>query len=272
MSKPNIAYQLYSARQEAAKDLRAVLTTVQQQGDDGVEFAGFYGHSVEDIKQMLADIGLQAASSHVPLKDMQEDPEGIIAYHNAIGIKFIALPYVQEVNRPGQPGFAALFPLIYQFGQQCKEAGIQLLYHNHDFEFERVSGAYGLDFMYDAVPADLLMTEIDTCWVKYAGVDPVHYLAKYKGRAPVVHLKDFVGYKGDTPPYQLIGMDDKPEAKETAFSFKPYGYGIQDVDAVTKAAIDAGAQWLVIEQDESPDMPPLKVSEMSIGTLRKQGL
>lgn len=272
MSTPKIAYQLYSARDEAAKDLKSVLTTLKSQGYDGVELAGTYGFSGQELRDLLRETGLEAPSCHVPLKQLEEDPQGTIRLYQQIGCRYVVIPYVEEHHRPGQPGFAQLIALIYQVGKHCQDAGMQLLYHNHDFEFEKVSGAYGLDFLYAAVPADLLQTELDTCWVKYAGVDPVAYLAQYAGRAPVVHLKDFVGFKGDTPPYQLIGMADNPAAKEAAFSFKPYGHGVQDADAVTRAAIQAGAQWLVIEQDDSPDMPPLKASELSIGTLRKQGL
>lgn len=272
MSKPGIAYQLYSARSQAEKDLKGALTTLKQQGYEGVELAGTYGLSGAEMRQLLDEVGLQAPSCHVPVKQMLEDPEGVIALYKQIGCKYIALPYVEEHHRPGHPGFAELIPLIYRFGQMCKDAGMQLLYHNHDFEFEPVSGMYGLDFLYTAVPADLLKTELDTCWVHYVGVNPVDYLAKYAGRSPVVHLKDYVGVKGDTAPYQLIGMDINPEAAKAAFAFKPYGHGIQDVDALTQAAIDAGAEWLVIEQDDSPDMPPLEASALSIATLRKQGL
>lgn len=268
MAGPGIAYQIYSARDEAQKDLKHVLTQLKAQGYEGVEFAGFYGHSAEDIVRLLAETGLKAAASHVPLQKMQEDPEGTIAFHQAIGCQYIAIPYVDDVNRPGNPGFAQLFPFIYRFGQMCKDAGIQLLYHNHDFEFEPVSGTYGLSFLFDAVPADLLQTELDTCWVKYAGVDPVAYLGQYKGRAPVVHMKDFVGYKGDVSPYHLIGLQDNPDVHQATFAYRPFGYGVQDVKALTQAAVDAGAQWLVIEQDESPDRPPLESSKMSIDTLK----
>ena len=108
MLKPKIAYQLYSARDEAAKDLRAVLATLKQQGYDGVEFAGFYGYSAEDIKQMLADVGLQPASSHVPLKLIRANQEEILAYHLELGCPHLVVPYLEEEDRPGMPGFAGV--------------------------------------------------------------------------------------------------------------------------------------------------------------------
>lgn len=272
MKKAKIGYQLYSAREEAAKDLLSVLKQLKEQGYDGVEFAGFYGHSAEEIKKMLAEVGLEAASSHVAIQLLMQDPYGIISYHQQIGCPRIAIPYLDETMRPGAKGFAAVIPFIYRFGRLCEDAGITLSYHNHDFEFDMISGIHGLDFLFEAVPASLLNTQIDTCWVKYAGVDPAEYVLKYKGRAPTVHLKDFVGFKGDVSPYHLIGQAENPDAHIAEFSYRPYGYGVQDVKTLTQAALDAGAEWLIIEEDESPDRPPMEASKMSIDTLRKLGL
>ena len=269
MSKFKIAYQLYSAREEAQKDLSGVLRIIKSQGYEGVEFAGFYGHSAEEVKKMLELHELTAVSSHVSLDLLREDVFGIISYHQKLGCEFIAIPYLSEEERPGTQGFADLIPKIYFIGSLCKKAGIQLLYHNHDFEFEPFSGGYGLDFLYSAIPSDILQTEIDTCWVKYAGIDPAAYLLKYEGRAPLVHIKDFVGFKGESSPYLLTDQKDNPNVNIAEFSYRPLGYGIQDLPSIINSAIQAGAAWLIIEQDDSPDRPPLEASAMSIQTLKK---
>ena len=190
-----LGYQIYSAREEAEKDLAAVCAKLKEFGYDGVEFAGFYGYTAEQINDILNANGLAAVSSHVPYVSIVEDMAGTIAFHKAIGCKFIAVPYLDEQTRPGAPGFAAAIRNIAKFGAMCKAEGIQLLYHNHDFEFIKLSGQYGLDFLYDAIPAELLATELDTCWVNVAGECPAAYIRKYAGRCPVVHLKDFIGAK-----------------------------------------------------------------------------
>ena len=272
MEKRPVAYQLYSARDEAAKDLNAVLAALKEMGYDGVEFAGFYGHSAEEIKAMLEQNGLRAISSHVPFAQIEADMFGVIAYHQAIGCPHIAIPYLDEATRPGSAGFGKTLAVIHRFARLMKEAGQTLLYHNHDFEFVQISGQYGLDFLYDAVPADLLKTELDVCWVKYAGEDPAAYIRKYAGRCPVVHLKDYVGVKGDTAPYALIGIDEGEKKDTQAFEFRPVGYGCQDVQSVLEAGIESGAQWFVVEQDMSVGRTPLEAAEMSIGTLKKLGL
>ena len=78
-----IAYQVYSARDDAQKDLGSVLKQLAAMGYDGVEFAGFYGHTAEEVSALLKENGLTAISSHVPFADIRKDPFGVIAYHQA---------------------------------------------------------------------------------------------------------------------------------------------------------------------------------------------
>lgn len=268
-----IAYQVYSAREEAERDLAGVLKALSSMGYDGVEFAGFYGHSAQEVRAMLEDAGLVAISSHVPFDQIRSDPFGVIAYHQAIGAPYIAVPYLGEADRPGSAGFAKAVRDIRRFGALCREAGITLLYHNHDFEFTTVSGQYGLDFLYEAIEPENLQTELDMCWVKYAGEQPATYVQKYAGRCPVVHLKDYVGTKGEGSPYALIGdAKSEQEADVTAFEFRPVGHGCQNVKEIVEASIEAGAKWFVVEQDLSVGRTPLEAARMSIETLINIGL
>ena len=272
MERRPVAYQLYSAREEAQKDLGAVLNEVAAMGYQGVEFGGFYGIGAEEVSAMLARNNLLGISSHVPMTLIEADMFGVISYHRKIGCKYIAIPFLDDKTRPGAPGFAGTIQLIQKFGGLCKKAGIQLLYHNHDFEFVKVSGKYGLDFLYDAVSPVLLKTQLDVCWIKYAGEDPAAYIRKYAGRCPVIHLKDFVGQKGGPSPYGLIGKEDGADPDKTAFEFRPLGYGCQDMASVVNASIESGAKWFVVEQDLSIGRTPLEAAKMSIETLRGLGV
>ncbi|MDY4518699.1 MAG: sugar phosphate isomerase/epimerase [Candidatus Spyradocola sp.] len=269
-----LGYQIYSAREEAEKDLAAVCAKLKEFGYDGVEFAGFYGYTAEQINDILSANGLVAVSSHVPYVSIVEDMAGTIAFHKAIGCKFIAVPYLDEQTRPGAPGFAAAIRNIAKFGAMCKAEGIQLLYHNHDFEFIKLSGQYGLDFLYDAIPAELLATELDTCWVNVAGENPAAYIRKYAGRCPVVHLKDFIGAKKEGEVlYALIKSDGSDDVKveqkdEPAFDFRPVGYGKQDIPGIIAAGLESGAQWFIVEQDRSSERPPLDAAKMSCDYVR----
>lgn len=262
-----IAVQFYSVRDEAEKDFFGTLKKISEMGYEGVEFAGLFGHSPEEVRDMCKELNLTPISAHVPLVDMIEDIEGSVAAYKTIGCKYIAVPYVTEERRPGAEKFDETVEYIKKIGAECKKNDMTLLYHNHDFEFVKIDGEYGLDILYKSVPADLLQTEIDTCWVNVGGEEPSEYVLKYTGRAPVVHLKDFV-MKGREKPkklYELIGIEDDEKTEEDDFSFMPVGYGIQDMPKIIAAAEKAGASWLVVEQDRpEKGNTPLNAVKMSI--------
>jgi sugar phosphate isomerase/epimerase len=267
-----VGLQLYSVRDDMAKDFKGTLQKVKEMGYDGVEFAGLFGNTPEEVKAMCAEIGLNPISAHVPLADMLADTDKVIADYKAIGCKYIVVPYVTEERRPGGELFMQMIEEIRAIGQKAKDAGLVLLYHNHDFEFKKVeNGEFGLDFLYSSVAADLLQTELDECWVKYAGQDPVAYLQKYAGRAPVVHFKDYY-VEGEQvgDPYALIGLNEDEKKSNTAFEFRPLGCGVQNIPELLKAAEAAGSQWIIIEQDQpSMGKSPMECVAMSMEYMKK---
>lgn len=263
-----IAIQLYSVRDEMDADFEGTLKKVKALGYDGVEFAGLFGKSAAEIKKMCDEIGLVPISAHVPFIDMINDPSLLNVYAE-IGCKFVAIPYLTEEYRPGNEKFGEVIEGARMLGQKARELGMTLSYHNHDFEFVKVDGEYALDILYKEVPAELLQTELDTCWVNIGGENPADYLRKYAGRADVLHLKDFVGNKSENM-YALIGIDED-EKKETGgkFEFRPVGSGVQDFPAILDAAKTSGVKWVVVEQDQpSLGKTPMECAEMSINYLR----
>ena len=208
-----IALQLYTVRDNLAEDFAGTLKTVKAMGYDGVEFAGLYGNTPATIRDLLAEIGLVPVSAHVPYAELIADTENTLKAYKEIGCNYVAVPYMTEEYRPGAAKFEEAIENIRKIAEVAKKVGITLLYHNHDFEFAKVNGEYGLDVMYKEIPADLLETEIDTCWVNVAGEDPADYVRKYSGRAPVVHLKDFTGERSNNM-YKLIGLNEEKKAEE----------------------------------------------------------
>lgn len=267
MAKLPVAVQVYSVRDEAQRDFADTMKKIKDMGYDGVELAGLYGKAPAEIRATLDAVGLVAISAHVPIAEIQKDMAGVIdAYAGTIGCKYIAVPYLAEGDRPGDAGFAAIVETIRSFGALCREAGVTLLYHNHDFEFVRLPGGeYGLDSLYSQVSAELLQTEIDTCWVNVAGENPAAYIRKYANRCPVVHLKDFFKSGKPADMYELIGIEKEKaqQAQEAVFEFRPVGHGLQNFPEILEACLDSGAQWVVVEQDSSKDRPPMESIAMS---------
>ncbi len=265
-----IAIQLYSVRDDMEKDFEGTIKKVKELGYEGVEFAGLFGKTGVEVKAICDEIGVIPVSAHVPYYDMLENPEAVLKDYKDMGCKYVAVPYLTEECRPGTDGWSATVDGIRKIGEAAKKMGIQLLYHNHDFEFLKIDGEYALDILYNTIPADLLATEVDTCWVNVGGENPAEYVLKYTGRAPVVHLKDFSGSKGNGPLYKLIGIEEEETAKaENTFEFRPVGYGKQDFPAIIAASEKAGAEWVVVEQDDaSMGKTPMECAEMSIGYLK----
>lgn len=272
MKKFPVAIQIYSVRKDAEADLYGTLKKLKEIGYDGVEFAGLYGHEPEKIRDMCAEIGIVPLSAHVPYLDMIKDPEGVLGAYRTIGCRFVAVPYLTPEYRPGTENFPEVIKNVAKLGEVANKLGMTLLYHNHDFEFDKLDGKYALDVLYEEVPASLLQTELDTCWVNVGGEDPAEYLTKYSGRSPVLHLKDFVGSKSANM-YELIGIDGKKSEQSEKFAFRPVGYGKQDFPKILAAAEPAGVQWVVVEQDQpTEENTPMECAEMSRNYLKSIGL
>ncbi len=265
-----IALQLYSVRDDMEKDFEGTVKKVKELGYEGVEFAGLFGKSGAEVKKICDELEIIPVSAHVPYYDMLENPEAVLADYKEIGCKYVVVPYLTEECRPGTEGWTSTVEGIRKIGAAAKEMGLQLLYHNHDFEFLKIDGEYALDILYNTIPEDLLKTEIDTCWVNVGGEEPAAYVEKYSGRAPVVHLKDFHGSKGNGPLYKLIGIEEEEAGKaENTFEFRPVGSGVQDFKKIIAAAEKAGAEWVVVEQDDpSMGKAPIECAETSINYLK----
>jgi len=265
-----VALALYSVRDEMEKDMHTALQKTKDLGYDGVEFAGIFDYNPDDICKLLQEIGLEPISAHVPITELAENPVNVVATYKQIGCSFIAIPWLDEECRPGNEKWEETKANIAKVAEECIKQGITPLYHNHDFEFvkDEKTGQYALDQLFSEIMA--LQTEIDTCWVKVAGEDPVAYVRKYKGRAPIVHLKDFM-LEGEKPAqlYELIGAASEGGESGGKFEFRPVGYGVQDVSSLVDAAAYAGAGWIVVEQD-NPSMgkTPFECAEMSIEFLK----
>lgn len=275
MKKFNIGIQLYSLRESMKENTFATLEKVKEMGYDCVEFAGYFDIAPVDLRKKLDELGLRAISTHTGISAV-ETPDALastVAYHVALGCGYMAFPSLPEIKRPGNAEYPQTIKTITATCAAFKKAGLQLLYHNHDFEFNKINDQYMIDILYKDNPC--LGTEFDVCWVRFAGVDPAAYIRKYANRCPVVHLKDFVCdeiAKGD-PVYDLI---DDPTAKKSpsrnGFEFRPIGHGVQDIPSIIKAAEESGTNTFIVEQDSTTGITPMEAARLSREYLKSIGL
>lgn len=275
MKKFKIGLQLFSIRDAMEKDMDAALKTVKDMGYDYVEFAGYFGKSSAEVKAILDKYDLKCISVHQTPDLFFEEGQKAFDYLKEIGAQYSAIPwYSVDSFKNDWDGTMKKFT---ELGKLMKENGIQLLYHNHDFEFEKIDGEFILDKMYSTIPNELLQPQFDVCWVHYAGNNPAEYISKYSGKTKVLHLKDFVCKSlGGGPVYALIdkdGGDAKKASKEDyGFEFRPVGYGIQDFHAILEAAENIGIEYVIVEQDASPNGTPLEDAKKSREYLKTLGL
>ena len=116
------AYQLYSAREDASNDLEGVLDQLSRMGYEGVEFAGFFEKTAKEVRKLLKHTGLKAVSSHVPLQQIRDDMQSVLDYHEELECGCIAVPYLAEEDRPGQPALPACWKRCIPSAGSAKNA------------------------------------------------------------------------------------------------------------------------------------------------------
>lgn len=246
MTSLPIALQLYTVRDESAKDFRGTLRRVAELGYQAVEFAGYGDLSASELRALLSELGLRPAATHaLKLEQSASELESSLTYARELGCTYAVIPWMGLARLTETP-FATLVQEITALGQRCQAAGLHLVYHNHDYSFHRLAdGHLLLDDLLAACDPALLALELDIYWAAYAGIDPLEYLHRQRGRVALVHLKDMAANR---------------EMAEV-------GTGTLDFSAIIAAAQAGGAQWFVVEHDH-PTMPSLESARISLENLR----
>lgn len=189
----NYGIQLYSVRDAMQTDVRGTLKKIADMGYKFVEFAGFFGHTAEEIKAMLDECGLKISGTHSSFEDLR--PSKImetVAYHKAIGNPDYIVPGADLSTLERIEDFSA----VMNFAQPILAAeGIRLGYHNHSHEFAVMP--WGSTIHGELERRTDVHFQIDTFWAFNAGCDPIQVMERLKSRIHVIHLKDgFTGGKG----------------------------------------------------------------------------
>jgi sugar phosphate isomerase/epimerase len=151
-------------------------------------------------------------------------------------------------NRRSEEDYLSLITLLDEIGETCRQEGIALCYHNHDFELERLKdGRVVLEAIFNDTNPENVKTELDIYWLTKAGEKPVEWISRYNNRSPLVHLKDMTN-------------------DEEQF-FAELGTGGVDLEAVLNIGEETGVNWWVVEQDMSR-RTPFESIEMSINYLK----
>ncbi|MBO0359546.1 sugar phosphate isomerase/epimerase [Hymenobacter sp. BT186] len=247
----DIGLQLYTLRDAMQKDPMGTLARVAKMGYttvEGATYTGsglFYGMAPAAFAKELKKTGLTMPSSHYRLgEELYEGKvtEGTMlhgwdkAVDDAaqVGVKYMVCAYLSESERGSLDHYKYVADQLNKAGERCKKAGIQLCYHNHDFEFMAQDGKMPYDLLL-ATDKELVKMELDLYWATKAGQDPVALFKKHPGRFPLWHVKD---------------MDKTP-----ARNFTEVGNGSIDFKRIFAQSKLSGLKYFFVEQDQTPGSP-----------------
>lgn len=245
--RENIGIQLYTLRNELKSDTAATLKAVADAGYKQVEPFGF--PDADALFKGAKDVGLKINSTHFqqdsvvsPKDDSFSDFMKVLEKAKANGLTHLVVPYLQDPLRKTLDDYKKVAGHLNKAAEKAKDAGIQLCYHNHNFEFQPMEGGKsGFDIYIEEFSKDMRF-ELDLFWVKLAGIEPVDLIKKLSGRVEQLHLKDLKeGIK--TPEFGKVPND----------AFKELGNGIIKTEPILVAAEKAGIKNCHVEQDQSPD-------------------
>jgi sugar phosphate isomerase/epimerase len=243
--------QLYTLREALEKDFKGTIERVAKIGYKNLEFFNYadgkyFGNSIKEVKSILDEYSLKAKSSHVltgwampkNIGTMTNDWERAVADAAELGQTHIACAYLFDSERESIDDYKKLSDLLNSCGETAKEYGVQMAYHNHDFEFQALDGKIPYDLLLSECDIDLVKFELDLYWTARAGVDPVAYFKENEGRFPLWHVKDM-------------------GAGEEQF-FSAVGEGVIDWQNIFNHASIAGLEQYFVEQDQTKSGKPFE--------------
>ena len=197
-----LGIQLWTVKDEAAKDLEGTLRKVYAAGFREIEFAGFYGKTAGEIGALVKSIGFTPVSMHAGANDIDKNGAQILADAKTLGLRHVVcsspgvspakdkLPWEERMKSVDLNDWKWNAALFNKFGKQVSEAGMTFGYHNHSAEFRKIDGKTAFDHLYEMTDSKHVKIELDVGWVVVAGQDPIAILNKYQDRVIALHVKD----------------------------------------------------------------------------------
>ncbi len=244
--------QLWTMKEEAAKDLDATLKRISEVGYNNVELFGYakrmyFGHTIQETKAMLDKYKLRSTSAHIAINDYlfnnnEDELKYVIEDAKTMNHDYVTMPWLAD-NKRSLDTFKMLTDKFNKAGEMCKKAGLKFAYHNHNFEFAKQDGTCGYEVLLKGTDKDLVNFEMDLYWVVYAGEKPDEWFKKYPGRFPMWHIKD---------------MSDAANRESTEV-----GRGTINFKEIFMHQKEAGYKTFFVEQEAFADEPPAQAIEIS---------
>ncbi|GAB4039711.1 sugar phosphate isomerase/epimerase family protein [Spirosoma gilvum] len=239
-----VGLQLYSFRDQFAKDVPGTMAKVRQMGFREAEIAGTYGMSLTDFRKLLDQNGIKAISTGASFEDLDSNVPKVLAEAKALGAKYVVCTWIPHAGDQFMIHDAdRAIDVFNTAGKLLAENGVSLCYHNHGYEFQTYQDGTFFDYLAENLDHKLVNFEMDVFWVKSPGYDPVALLQKYPKRFILMHLKD---RKPGTPDSQTGHSDIESNVT--------LGQGDVGIAALMKQAKKSGVKHFFIEDESSRSM------------------
>lgn len=185
------------------------------------------------IADALDDADLEPIGVHIHLDRLENELDAVLDTYETIGCRRLIVPSYDTDAFDSIEGARAAARRLTDLAVRIDDAGFELLYHNHAFEFAPSEDLTAYDEFADATGDDVRL-ELDTGLALFGGADPVDVLSCYADKIPMIHLTDSVPGREATIQVEL-------------------GAGELDVDGCVETAREAGVHWLIYEHGQTSD-------------------
>lgn len=225
-----MAMQIYSARNFTPLDEQ--LAIVAKNGYTHVETFGPFHDDPEASRKQIEAHGLKVSSAHIAPEVVIDDTGRAIDIVKALGAKYAIAPYLPPEARPTDTaGWRALGEKLQAAAEICAAQGVDVAWHNHDFEFKTLpDGTLPITH----ILGDKLLWEADIAWIARGGGDPAVWIERYRGRLAAAHVKDIA------PPGENADED----------GWADVGAGVLPWPKLWALCVDAGVNLFVAEHDD----------------------
>lgn len=242
-----IGAQLYTVRKHFTnlEDFDLGLKTTADIGYKAVQVSGTCAYDAYWLRDELQKYDLTCAITHIPPQRLLDELEKVVADHKVFGCKNIGIGSMPEGMHGTLEGYYKFREVYLPVAQKMRDLGAKLMFHNHAVEFTTFEGRDIFSRIVEDFPADCLEFTLDCGWADFAGQDVPQLIDSLKGRLSRIHLKDYADLPADGSIEQAPYM-------------RPIYEGKMDYDAIIRGLMNAGTEYVLVEQDNCYDEEPFE--------------
>ena len=280
--KPRIALQLMTVKDYVAQ--HGIISTLEKMKECGISYAEM--SKIPPNDQLFLDIAkaqkdldvhviAYTGQVDVPIAEcytprpggeyLDTDYDSIVRHARTIGAEYIRANMMPRSMRNGRDSFLRLLDKMNGYARRLHEEGFKYYFHTHHFEFSRYDGEYWFDLLLNNTDPDYVGIELDVHWAHRGGVDELAMTERIRNRCELYHIKDLrISNQRTIKP--AIGMD-----RFSNIQYAEIGEGNLDFTSIIPKAVDCGAKYFVIEQDETYERNSFDSVALSVANIRKMG-